>query len=195
MATALRQLQTPSKRHMSSILFFNLPLLRRWGERGPAKGFRWGQCDCRVTITALAVALSTVAGSLAAGSAAGMSLGTLCIGGMLGPSSVSRIPERRRVEGESWLDPARGSCSLPPHSGPPVTYPLPPCGRQNADRAGKACVGRPGCHRGAAAVWGPQSVTPTLPPRATGIQLRGPSSKVSSVEKTLLPRAEPLLGS
>lgn len=96
MATALRQLQTPSKRHMSSVLFFNLPV-PHVGEWGPAKGLRWGQCDCRVTATALAVALSTVAESLAAGSAAGMSLGTLCMGGMLGPSSVSRIPERRRT--------------------------------------------------------------------------------------------------
>lgn len=72
------------------------------GGWGPAKGLRWGQCDCRVTATALAVALSTVAESLAAGSAAGMSLGTLCMGGMLGPSNVSRIPERR-TEGEQEL--------------------------------------------------------------------------------------------
>lgn len=70
------------------------------GGKGPAGDFRWGQCDCRVTATALAVALSTVVGSLAAGSAAGMSLGTLCMGGMLGPSSVSRIPERRRMQSE-----------------------------------------------------------------------------------------------
>lgn len=62
------------------------------GTEGPAKGFKWGQRDCRVTAMALAVALSTVVGSLAAGSTAGMSLGTLCMGRMLGPSSVSRIP-------------------------------------------------------------------------------------------------------
>ena len=95
------------------------------GGKGPARDFRWGQCDCRVTATALAVALSTVVGSLAAGSAAGMSLGTLCMGGMLGPSRVSRIPERRRMESEQglagpWLrqrsfplPAARPSCHLP----------------------------------------------------------------------------------
>lgn len=69
---------------------------------------------------ALTVVLSTVAGSLAAGSTAGMSLGTLCMGAMLGPSSVSRIPERRRkMEGEQELaGPCPRSCtSLPPHPG------------------------------------------------------------------------------
>lgn len=49
-----------------------------------------------------------------------MSLGTLCMGGMLGPSSVSRIPERR-IEGERELaghHPRQLSCSPPyPHPG------------------------------------------------------------------------------
>lgn len=133
-----------------------------------------------------------MAGSLAAGIAAGISLGTLCMGGMLGPSSVSRIPERKRMKGEWEL---AGQLFFPsPTPRPPVTYPLLPCGKQNADKAGRACAGQPECHRGAAVVWGLQSVTPTLPPRATIIQLKGPGSKVSGV-KILLPRAEPSLGS
>lgn len=64
-----------------------------------------------------------------------------------------------------------------PTTDPPATYPLPPCGRQNADRAERACAELPVCHRGAAAGWGLQSVTPTLPPRATGIQFRRPVFK------------------
>lgn len=44
-----------------------------------------------------------------------MSLGTLCMGGMLGPSSVSRIPERRGWKvSVSWLALNLGSCSSPP---------------------------------------------------------------------------------
>lgn len=78
-------------RATSAALSANLLLPQSWGS-GQVKDCREGQCDCRVAAMALAVALTTATGSLAAGSTAGMSLGTLCMGGMLGPSRVSRIP-------------------------------------------------------------------------------------------------------
>lgn len=93
----------------------------------------------------------------------------------------------------SWLALAPAAVLPSPCTRPPVTYPPPPCGRQNADRAGRACAGWLGCHRGAAAVWGPQSVTPARPPGATGIQLR--ARLQSDSVKILLPRAEPSSGS
>lgn len=81
---------------------------------GLAKGLRQGQCDCRVTAIALAVALTTVTGNLATGSTAGMSRGTLCMGGTLGPSRVSRIPKEGRMRmSENWLGRPPGQLTQP----------------------------------------------------------------------------------
>lgn len=147
-------------------------------ERRLAKDCGQGHCDCRATATALAVALNTATGSLTVGRAAGMSLGTLWMGGTLGPSSVSRIPERRMEDERESAGPGLlpGPLLLCPRLalGPLATYPPPPYGRQNADTAGRACAGLPGCHRGVTAGWDPPSGTPTLPPRAIGIQPGGP---------------------
>lgn len=88
----------PADRETSSGLSFSLPPPELGS--GQAMGLRQGQCDCRATSMALEVALTTATGSLAAGSTAGMSLGTLCMGRILGPSRVSRIPRGGRTESE-----------------------------------------------------------------------------------------------
>lgn len=45
LATALWQLQTPSKRNMASVLSFNLPPHHSWGQRG------WPQISGGVSVT------------------------------------------------------------------------------------------------------------------------------------------------
>lgn len=101
---------------MSSV-YCPLVFLQSWAVRD-GQGFQGGQCDCRVAAIAFAVALTTVTGSPAAGSTAGMSLGTLCMGGTLGPSRVSKIPkgERWRMS-ENWLGRPPGQLiqPTPPH--------------------------------------------------------------------------------